>query len=95
MEEEFAKTHDLKIWPTYFGAILNGDKTFELRKDDRGFHLGDTLHLREYYLPEEKYTGRYIQAVVTHIYKGEMVANGYCAMSFKITAASTLEREEP
>ncbi len=40
--------HDLKCWPQYFQAIKRGDKTFELRKNDRPFHAGDTLRLREF-----------------------------------------------
>jgi hypothetical protein len=41
-------THKLKTWPEFFKAILAGDKTFEIRKDDRGFKVGDTLRLLEF-----------------------------------------------
>lgn len=37
--------HDLKCWREFFDAIERGDKTFEIRKDDRGFAVGDTLRL--------------------------------------------------
>lgn len=40
--------HDLKSWPEFFGPILSGAKTFELRKNDRGYKVGDLLRLREY-----------------------------------------------
>lgn len=40
--------HVLKTAPPYFEAVLTGDKTFEVRRDDRGFQRGDTLRLREY-----------------------------------------------
>ena len=40
--------HDLKIWPQYYCHVKNGNKTFEVRKNDRGFQPGDTVVLREY-----------------------------------------------
>lgn len=46
--------HSLKTLPVYFAAVLRGDKTFEVRKNDRDFQTGDTLILKEYdpqYLP--------------------------------------------
>ena len=35
--------HNLKLNDRYFDAVANGTKTFEIRKDDRGFRVGDTL----------------------------------------------------
>jgi len=35
--------HVLKLNQRYFDAVKNGIKTFEVRKDDRDFKLGDTL----------------------------------------------------
>jgi hypothetical protein len=40
--------HELRCWPEFFCSLLSGEKTFEVRKDDRGFRVGDTLWLREY-----------------------------------------------
>ena len=37
--------HVLKTWPEYFHAIRFGSKTFELRKNDRNFSVGDVLVL--------------------------------------------------
>lgn len=39
-------THVLKTWPVYFEAIKRGEKTFEARRNDRGFQKGDTLVLK-------------------------------------------------
>lgn len=40
--------HQLKTWPTYFRPVWDGDKTFEIRYDDRGFQRGDMVSLREW-----------------------------------------------
>ena len=40
-------THRIKILKPYFEAVAAGDKTFELRKDDRPYKIGDTLVLTE------------------------------------------------
>jgi len=37
--------HELKTLPVYFDAVERGEKTFEIRRDDRGFQKGDTIRL--------------------------------------------------
>ena len=39
-----AKIHSLKIRDCYMADIASGSKNFELRKDDRGFEVGDLIH---------------------------------------------------
>ena len=39
------KTHYLKTKEPYFLAIRDGEKNFEVRRDDRGFQRGDTVVL--------------------------------------------------
>lgn len=65
--------HELKTWPNPFHAVWQGVKTFEVRRDDRGFKVGDRLLLREYEpqgASEGTYTGREITADVTYLLKG-------------------------
>lgn len=37
--------HKLKVWPEFYDAIESGVKTWEFRRDDRGFRVGDVLVL--------------------------------------------------
>lgn len=39
--------HELKIEPDFFKDVLSGDKTFEIRENDRNFRIGDYLALNE------------------------------------------------
>jgi hypothetical protein len=64
------KLHDLKSWPEYFVAVADGRKTFEVRKSDRGFMVGDHLRLREWDPRTEQYTGREIERRITYIFSG-------------------------
>lgn len=78
---DMTKTHDLKIRPEYFAAVRDGTKTFELRKDDRGFNVGDILHLREY--RHDEYTGRHLYTTVTYILRDAKeygLEDGYCIL---------------
>lgn len=60
-------THNLKTWPAYFAAIDRGEKTFEVRINDRGFARGDRLVLVEYDLDADDVTGRQMYCEVTYL----------------------------
>jgi hypothetical protein len=62
------RSHDLKIAPAYFAEVSSGEKTFEVRKNDRGFRLGDVLVLREY--EDKGYTGSVVYRKVGYILPG-------------------------
>lgn len=51
--------HELKTWPRFFEAVKTGRKTFEVRRDDRGFMPEDTLKLREWIPPLKNPGGVY------------------------------------
>jgi hypothetical protein len=40
-----AMIHELKTWPKIFEQMKSGLKTFDFRKNDRGFQVGDFLLL--------------------------------------------------
>ena len=70
--------HDLKIAPEYYGAVLSGKKTFEVRRDDRPYAVGDGLRLREY--KGHGYTGREITVEVSYVLRDP----NYCKEGFCI-----------
>lgn len=55
---EMRQSHDLKTWPEVFLKVIEGTKTFEIRKNDRDFKVGDMVKMSEYDPKNEKYTGR-------------------------------------
>lgn len=78
------KKHDLKTWPVFFTAITSGFKTFEIRKNDRDYNVGDFLLLQEWGPAQEAYTGRDILMEVTYVLHGGQfpgLEKGYCAIS--------------
>lgn len=79
------KMHRLRIWPQHFKEVKNGNKTFEIRKDDRNFQLGDGIFLEEYDPKENKYTGDQVTKIITYIIKGDGfgISKGYCVFGFK------------
>ena len=58
--------HELKIQSEYFVAVNNKTKTFEIRKNDRDFKVGDKILLREIDSCG-KYTGRMSWWEITYI----------------------------
>ena len=38
--------HELKILPEYYEEVKAGNKTFEVRKNDRNYMINDTLRLK-------------------------------------------------
>lgn len=59
--------NELKCWPEYFTKLADGTKTVELRFDDRGYAVGDTLRLREWDPATGQYTRRTLTATITHV----------------------------
>lgn len=75
--------HKLKTWPEPFKAVANGQKTHEIRVDDRGFKVGDTLELLEWDQNLCEYTGHMVVRSVTYITHGGQwgLSKGLCVMS--------------
>jgi hypothetical protein len=72
------KLHSLKVRPEFFEKLLTGEKTFEIRANDRGFEVGDTLDLKEW--DGDKFTGRWLWRDVLYISSYQQIA-GYIVMA--------------
>lgn len=81
------RTHELKTWPSFFAALLDGSKTFEVRRNDRDFAVGDVLVLREWDPTPSLYeprgtTGKSTTRVVTYVLRGGEfgIEAGFCVL---------------
>lgn len=82
-QETGPKVHQVRLAKTYFDDVAAGIKSFELRKNDRGYKVGDILEMMEF--SEGRNTGRLIRAEATYIledYTG--IEDGYCIMAIKV-----------
>lgn len=59
--------HELKIKSEYFRKVAELKKRFEVRKNDRDFHVGDFLALNEVEDENGEYTGDSVLVIVTYI----------------------------
>lgn len=81
-----SKSHELKTIDTYFYRVFTGQKTFEVRKNDRDFQIGDLLILNEIDGSTMEPTGRTVFRKIDYILHGGQfgIQEGYCVMSLKI-----------
>jgi hypothetical protein len=81
------KTHVLKCWPPYFDSVKSGLKTFEVRKDDRGFRQNDELLLKEFLPSTGMYSGAECLAMIDGVWEGlPGVEPGYVVMAIHTIA---------
>ncbi len=91
--------HELKAHPQYFKKLISGEKTFEIRKNDRNFQVGDILELQEWNPDNLEYTGKSTKRIVTYIIWGDATESifplpGYCIMGVKAPPATQQEIDE-
>ena len=78
------RTHELKIKPEYFLPVFNRRKNFELRKNDRGFQVGDEIVFKEF--DGQKYTGGFVSRTITYVLKDcpeYGLQDGYCILGLE------------
>ena len=82
-----SKRIEKKILPEYFQFVRNRQKTFELRKDDSDYEVGDILILREW--DGNQYTGHKLTREITYIFRDTYaefgLQDGYCILAIQPT----------
>lgn len=78
-------THNINIRESFADAILSGNKTFEIRKNDRGYQKGDLIQFSvindwDVYVDSElnKHTYR-----ITYVLSGWGISEGYVALAIQ------------
>lgn len=81
------KTHNVKIYESYADAVLSGEKTFEIRYNDRGYQKGDRLKF------EVRTDGGFYSVLthelnrkeyeITYVHSGLGMENNYVALAIK------------
>ena len=81
------KIHHLKILEKYHKAVEELNKTFEIRKDDKNFQVGDLIIFENVYEDGEHIiTPELFEITYIYRYDGEHyfgVEEGYCVMSIE------------
>lgn len=82
--------HEVEIDYKYASAIANGRKTFEIRKNDKDYKVGDCLIFRVKNIPPHRWCLEIAKKLYDNIYKITNVLNqsegleeGYIILAFK------------
>lgn len=76
--------HELRCHSKYFQAAWVGDKTFEIRLNDRDFNERDEVVLEEFDPETDTYTGREIEGIIRYLTDYEQ-RPGYVVFSIEQT----------
>lgn len=87
-------THELKIKYDFVEPICKGEKTFEIREDDRGYQKGDTVKFRvvitaDMMVKQNEFQKAYIRSieeseyVITYVLSGWGLKNGFVVFGIR------------
>ena len=82
--KQYGKKVKKKILPEYFEEVRKHHKTFEIRKDEDDFQVGDIIDLYEW--DGEKFTGRHTKREITYILCNAPkygLMEGYCILAIQ------------
>lgn len=79
------KSHNLKLYLEYYQAIERGEKTFEVRYNDRKYEVGDTLILSAWDPTARKYLNenKPLFREVTYVLKKFGMKEGYVCLGLR------------
>ena len=81
--ENGQKVHQIRLGVSFFDDVCSGKKSFEIRKNDRGYKEGDILEMMEF--ADGRNTGRTVRVIVTYMldeFSG--LEDGYCIMATRL-----------
>lgn len=88
--------HKLKTIQPFFDHVKQGYKSFEIRKNDRDFKVGDILILQEYDAQNQNYSGEELVREVLYTFPGGQfgVDENMVVMSMKTPSRLKIEELE-
>jgi ParB family chromosome partitioning protein len=78
--------HRIKILDSFADAVYSGDKTFEVRKNDRGYQKGDYVDFIVLYADGCEYVDHPLSKKryeITYVLSGWGIEDGYCVFGIK------------
>jgi len=78
-------THELKTIQPYFNDVLNGKKTFEIRKFDRPYKVGDSIKLIEWDVNLQRCMPNFTYKTISYVLSDAVefgLIDGYCILGF-------------
>lgn len=79
------RVHHVKIRTEWFELLKSGAKPCEIRRNDRGYEIGDRIVLHEVTATADgdKPTGRELVRRISLVVETEGIAEGYCLLCFE------------
>lgn len=79
------RIHNVKCDEPYFSSVLAGKKSFELRKDDRNYQVGDYFCLQRTESGKITDAAENIMAEIVYKLSGfDGLSEGYCILGIRV-----------
>lgn len=76
------KVHDIRLGDSFFDDVLECRKSFELRKNDRDYRVGDILYMMEF--KDGRNTGRAVKRKIIYMLEDFTgLEDGYCILGME------------